>query len=430
MKSARGRQCRQRVTAVIIGGGQAGLATSYELGLRGIEHIVLERGEVANSWRKERWDSLRLLTPNWQTLLPGFAYSGSDPNGFMSKTEVADFISKYANYCNAPVQSNTCVTAVAPANDGGYEIETNRGNWLCQAVVVASGPYNTPLVPAISSALPGKIEQLTPHQYRNPEQLASGGVLVVGAAATGVQIAREIQDSGRQVTLAVGEHLRLPRSYRGQDIQYWMHATGLLDEGYRDVDDLKRVRGLPSPQLVGHPMRVDLDINTLADQGVNIVGRLVGVQGRTAQFSGSLAGLVKMADLKQQRLLRSIDEWIDQCGADVQAKRASTPEPTHVDSPPQLTMPMGGSEIRTVIWATGFRPDYSWLKVPILDRKGRLRHEGGITPAPGLYAMGLPFMRKRKSAFIFGAGDDAIEIATHLSQHVHRQYRSPAVGVA
>jgi putative flavoprotein involved in K+ transport len=422
MKPIDWRRSEQRITAVVIGAGQAGLATSYELGLRGIEHVVLERGEVANSWREERWDSMRLLTPNWQTQLPGLAYTGEEPNGYMSAGEVADFIGAYARFCDAPVQVNTRVTSVA-AVENDFRVTTNRGTWRCSAVVLASGPYNSPLVPAISGTLPKRIEQLTPHQYRHPGQLSAGGVLVVGASATGVQLAREIQDSGHQVTLAVGEHVRLPRCYRGKDIQYWMHATGLLDQGYADVDDIQRVSSLPSPQLIGHPDRVDLDLNTLADQGVTFVGRLVGMQGRIAQFSGSLPNLVRMADLKQQRLLRSIDTWIDKWGAHHQLEPALVPAPTRLKSPPRLTLDLGGREIDTVIWATGFQPDYSWLKVPVLNGKGKLLHNGGITPAAGLYAMGLPFMRKRKSAFIFGAGEDAREIGSHLAAHVRARFR-------
>lgn len=421
----RGRE--RRVTTVIVGGGQAGLATSHELSARGLDHVVLERGEVANSWRRERWDSLRLLTPNWQTALPGFAYNGGDPDGFQSAADIADFLGAYAAFSNAPVHVDTRVASVA-ADEDGYRVQTNRGSWRCHSVVLASGPYNIPRVPDVSSALPGAIKQLTPHQYRNPEQLAAGGVLVVGASATGAQIAAEIQQSGRQVALAVGEHVRLPRRYRGRDIQYWMHATGLLDQRYRDVDDLARVRRLPSPQLSGHPDHVRLDVNALCTQGVTIVGRLVGVRHGAAQFSGSLANVIRLADLKQQRLLRSIDAWIERCGADIYQDPPEVAEPARRVPPSVQALSL--SDIATVIWATGFRPDYSWLQVPILDRKGYLLHDGGVTPAPGIYAMGLPFMRRRKSAFLCGVGDDASDIALHLATDVHARYCSAMIGVS
>jgi putative flavoprotein involved in K+ transport len=286
----------RQVTAVIIGGGQAGLATSHQLTALGIDHVVLERGEVANSWRQERWDSLRLLTPNWQTQLPDFAYAGEDPDGFMTMPDVTAFISDFAHFCRAPVHTHTKVTAV-DVTDTGYCVRTNNGNWSCRAVVLASGPYNIPVVPSLATALPDDIEQVTTHQYRNPDQLKDGGVLVVGASATGLQLAQEIQQSGRQVTLAVGEHVRMPRHYRGRDIQYWMHAVGLLDECIGDMDDVRRVRSLPSPQLIGHPDHLNLDLNSLKDQGVEMVGRLAGIHGRTAQFSGSLANVTKMGVL-------------------------------------------------------------------------------------------------------------------------------------
>jgi putative flavoprotein involved in K+ transport len=429
MNASPGKGRVRWVTAVVIGGGHAGLAVSHCLSARDIDHVVLERGEVANSWRRERWDSLRLLTPNWQSQLPGYHYAGDNPDGFMTMAEVIEFISAYATASAAPVQTHTRVEAVRPCGSG-YRVETTRGSWACLALVVASGAFNDPIIPAIDAALPGSIHRLTPHQYRNPAQLAEGGVLVVGAAATGLQIADEVRRSGRPVTLAVGEHVRMPRRYRGRDIQYWMHATGLLDESYRAVDDISRARRLPSSQLVGTPDRVTLDLNTLARRGVQLVGRLAGIQGSTAQFSGALANAARMADLKLNRLLRTIDDWIEcnmPCGV---MDKSDVPEPTQIETPPRLTMNLSSGEIRTVIWATGFRPDYSWLNVPVLDRKGLIRHEGGVTDCPGLYAMGLPFMRRRKSSFLFGAADDARDISQHLSAFVRTTYRSRQVCVA
>lgn len=422
-------QCRKAVNAistVIIGGGQAGLATSYCLAQRSIDHVVLERGEVANSWRRERWDSLRLLTPNWQSQLPGFGYQGEDPDGFMTMPQVIDFISHYARVSAAPVQSHTAVTAVYPA-DGGYRIETNRGDWQCRALVIASGAFNIPLVPAMNSALPAAVQSLTPHQYRNPQQLADGGVLVVGAAATGLQIADEVQRSGRPVTLAAGEHVRLPRSYRGRDIQFWMQATGMLDECYEQVDDIRRARRLPSAQLIGTPDKSTLDLNSLTTRGVKLVGRLAGIRDGNAQFSGSLANIAKLADLKQERLLRSIDEWIASSDYCNEVAAADYPEATRIDPRADLSINLGSGQIKTVIWATGFRPDYSWLKVPVLNNKGWIRHQGGVTGAPGLYVMGLPFMRRRKSSFMCGAGDDARDISDHLAGWLNRPHRAPAV---
>jgi putative flavoprotein involved in K+ transport len=415
VNGANGSSPVRRVTTVIIGGGHAGLATSCCLSSHGIDHVVLERGEVANSWRRERWDSLRLLTPNWQSRLPGYRYRGDDPNGFMTMPEVIDFIHGYARASAAPVETGTEVRRVSKTDDG-YRVLTNRGHWQCRCLVIASGAFNAPVVPTISSSLPSHIESLTPHQYRNPGQLAQGGVLVVGAASTGLQIADEIQRSGRPVTLAAGEHVRMPRCYRGRDIQYWMDQVGLLDECYEQVDDLRRVRRLPSAQLVGSPARLTLDLNALTAGGTRLVGRVAGIQGSTLQFSGSLGNIAKLADLKLGRLLSTIDEWIADKGGIAAAPER--PQPTRVDQNPHLSMDLASGEIQTVIWCTGFRPDYSWLSLPVFDRKGAILHDGGVCEMPGLYAMGLPFMRRRKSSFMFGAEDDARDICNHLAAYI------------
>jgi putative flavoprotein involved in K+ transport len=410
----------RRVAAVIIGGGQAGLATSHCLSGHSIDHVVLERGEVANSWRHERWDSLRLLTPNWQSRLPGYAYEGHDPGGFMTMPEVIDFITDYARFSSAPVYTQTCVKEVVQSADG-YKVVTDQGDWLCRSLVIASGAFNAPVVPALADALPDHVTSLTPQQYRNPQRLSEGGVMVVGAAATGLQIADEIQRSGRQVTLAAGEHVRMPRSYRGRDIMAWMHDTGVLDECYDQVDDIRRVRGLPSAQLIGTPEKSTLDLNTLTDRGVQLVGRVAGINGKTLQFSGGLANIAKLADLKLGRLLTAFDEWIDTHDLASEVDPAERPAPTRLDSSPRLEVNLESGEIKTVIWATGFRPDYSWLKVPVLDRKGFIKHVGGVADAPGLYVMGLPFMRRRKSSFLFGTEDDARFVAAHLADYVEAE---------
>jgi putative flavoprotein involved in K+ transport len=399
------------VDVVVVGAGHAGLAVSKCLAERGVDHVVLERGEVANSWRHERWDRLRLLTPNWQSRLPGHRYDAADPDGFMTMPEVVDFIATYARRIDAPVCSGTTVSSVRAATNG-YRVVTDRGEWWCAAVVLASGACNGPAIPAVQAALPASVASVTPLDYRNPDQLDAGGVLVVGASATGLQLADEIHRSGRPVTVAVGEHIRLPRTYRGRDIQRWMDAIGVLDERYDAVDDIVRARRVPSPQLVGTTARSNLDLNVLRERGVRLVGRLVGIAGGKAQFSGSLRNHCAMADLKMARLLDRVDAWIERSGSAEAVDHGERPAPTRVDSAPRLDLAL--DEIRSVVWATGYRPDYRWLHVPVLDAKGRIRHDGGVVDAPGLYVMGLPFMRRRKSSFIHGAEDDARELTAHL----------------
>ncbi len=403
-----------RTTTVVIGAGHAGLAMSCCLADCSIDHVVLERGQVANSWRTERWDSLRLLTPNWQSRLPGYGYDGDEPDGFRTMPETIAFIERYCEVIAAPVQTETEVTSVR-SFDGGYEIATSRGDWRCRTVVLATGACNIPRIPAVSELVPKSIATLTPMEYRNPDQLEPGGVLVVGASAPGTQIAAELHASGRPVTVAVGEHIRVPRSYRGKDIEWWMDVAGVLDDRYEEADNLDRARSVPSLQLAGSDDRRTVDLNSLTDVGVKLIGRLAGINNGTGQFSGSLRNQAALSDLKMNRLLDRIDEWATENALDDDVDPPHRFEPTSVEASPPLFLDLGSGEIKTIIWATGFRPDYSWLDVPVFDRKGRIRHDGGVVDAPGLYLMGIPFLRRRKSSLIDGAGDDARDLSAHLA---------------
>jgi putative flavoprotein involved in K+ transport len=403
----------RRTTTVVVGAGHAGLAISRCLAERGIDHVLLERGEVANSWRRERWDSLRLLTPNWQSRLPGFAYDGDDPDGFRTMPETVAYLVRYQRAITAPVEPFTTVTSVS-ATDGGYHVVTDRGDWQCRTVVIASGACNIATVPAFAAAVPAGIATLTPLDYRNPGRIEPGGVLVVGASATGIQLADEIQRSGRPVTLAVGEHVRAPRVYRGRDIQWWMDAAGVLDDRYDEVDDIVRARRVPSLQLVGSRERAILDLNALTGIGVKLVGRLAGIVEGRAQFSGSLRNQCALADLKLARLLERIDEWASLAGLDGEVPPSHRLPPTEVEGSPPLGMDLRKGGIKTIIWATGFRPDHGWLNLPVFDRKGQIRHDGGVVAAPGVYLMGMPFLRRRKSSLIDGAADDARDLSDHL----------------
>jgi putative flavoprotein involved in K+ transport len=379
--------------------------------------VVLERGEVANSWRRERWDSLRLLTPNWQSRLPGYRYEGVDPDGFMTMAEVIEFVTRFARVAEAPVRTQTTVTSVTQV-DAGYHITTDRGEIRCRCLVLASGACNLPSVPVHQQAVPASIEHFTPMDYRNPNQLPGGGVLVVGASATGVQLAHEIHQSGRPVTLSVGEHVRLPRTYRGRDVLWWMDVSGVWNQRYDEIDDITRARGLPSPQLVGTPERATLDLNSLMAAGVALVGRLATVRDGRALFSGGLRNQLALADLKMDRLLDTFDAWVNASPRDVELAAPQRNEPTPEPDSTRLHHHHGNREIRSVVWATGYRPDYRWLHVPVIERNGSLRHDGGVADSPGLYAIGLPFLRRRKSTFIHGAEDDARDLVEHLAGYL------------
>jgi putative flavoprotein involved in K+ transport len=415
------RSAAGTVDTVVVGAGHSGLAMSRVLAEHGVDHVVLERGEVANSWRHERWDSLRLLTPNWQSRLPGYRYEGPDPDGYMTSAEVVDFIDGYAKDGGAPLRTGTTVTAVHERG-GGYVVETDRATWRCRTVVLANGAHGVPVVPEIAERLPRGVRTLTAKEYRNPAGLDLGRVLVVGASATGLQLADEIRRSGRPVTIAVGEHIRMPRRYRGRDIQWWLEAVGILDERYDEVDDLVRARRVPSPQLVGSPERRTLDLNALVEQGVEVVGRLVGLDGNRLQFSGALRNHCAMADLKLDRLLERIDVWATERRVSDIVAPPERFAPTRLEPAPRLALDLAKEPVATVIFATGFRPDYSWLHVPVLDHKGRLKHDGGVVAAPGLYTLGLNFMRRRKSSYMHGAEDDVRDLCAHLVRHL----RGPA----
>ena len=396
-----------------------------------IDHVVLERGEVAHTWLTERWDSLRLLTPNWQSRLPGYRYDGDDPDGYRTLRDVVGFIQDYAKAISAPVKTATTVASVC-ADGAGYLVATNRGGWRCRAVVVASGACNIARVPACAGGVPRSIRSLTSQSYRNPAEVAEGGVLVVGASSSGTQIALELQRSGRAVTLAVGEHIRAPRVYRGRDLEWWMDAAGVLDDRYDEVNDIARARRVPSLQLAGTADRTTVDLNVLAGLGVRLVGRLAGITADgKAQFAGSLRNVCALSDLKMGRLLDRIDEWARVNGLDAEVDAPHRPQPTRVPDDPVLSLDLAASGIRTIVWAVGYRPDFSWLHLPVLDRKGMVEHDGGVVVrSPGVYLMGMPFLRRRKSALIDGAGDDARELSAHLCCHIdgtaRRLGRSPA----
>jgi putative flavoprotein involved in K+ transport len=341
------------------------------------------------------------------TRLPGYAYRRADPDGYLSARQVTAMLADYADASAAPVLTGTTVTSVRAAG-GGYVVRTGQGTWRAPTVVLACGAAAVPAVPSLARLVPDGITSVTPAGYRNPGELPGGGVLVIGASASGIQLADELRRSGRPVTLAVGEHVRMPRTYRGRDILWWLDASGVLDQRYDEVDDLARARNVPSMQLVGSPGRT-VDLNALSSAGVRLAGRLAGIADGVAQFSGSLPNVCALADLKLGRLLNTIDAWAGAAG-----ERFA---PTVVRSAP-LGLDLRSGEIATIVWATGYRPDLSWLDVPVLDRRGRVIHDGGVTACPGLYLIGMPFLRRRKSSLIDGAADDAAELTRHLAGHL------------
>ena len=406
----------QHLTTVVIGAGQAGLAMSHCLSDLGVEHVVFERGQLGQRWRTQSWDSLTLLTPNWMTRLPGFQYDGDDPHGFMSVPDLIALLDRYAAWSGAPVISNTSVLSVAQT-ERRFRVTTDKGTWLADSVVVATGYSDLPAVPAASQNLPASITQIVPANYRRPPQLPPGGVLIVGASSTGVQLANEIQESGRQVTLAVGRHLRLPRRYRGRDILWWLDQLGVLSQPIETVHSIEISRHQPSLQLVGRADRSSLDIGMLRDRGVRLTGRVRAMTGFDVSFADDLIASAAAADLKMAEILTRIDRYIDLVGMPAEDAEPFRPTwPAATGAPERLDLSAEG--ITTVLWATGYRRAYPWLRVPVLDRSGEIMHDGGFTPAFGLYVLGMNFQRRRNSSFIDGVGADACTIADHIARTI------------
>ncbi len=398
---------------LIIGGGQAGLALSHHLTSLGRDHLVLDRGRVAERWRSERWDSLRLLTPNWMTRLPGFAYEGPDQDGFMTAGEVVGFFQGYADSFDAPVREFTTVQRVASCGDL-FVVETEDGPFLSRNVVIATGWCDVDAVPATAADVSIRINQFVPSRYKNPSDLPAGGVLVVGASATGVQLAQELQLSGRPVTLAVGTHTRMPRSYRGMDSYWWLDLLGSLDRTIDDVGDRVAARREPSLQLVGSPEGATLDLATLQSIGVRLTGRLQAIDGGRATFASNVNAVIADTDRRMHRVLDRIDDAIHRLS--LGREMLAPDRPGHVAPVASTdTLDLHAQGITSIVWATGFRRQYDWIDLPIIDRRGEISQYRGITPMPGAYVLGQRFQHYRNSNFIDGVGRDALAVAEHIT---------------
>ena len=417
-----------RVETLIIGAGQAGLALSRHLTSLGSEHLVVDRGRVAERWRTQRWDSFRLLTPNWQLRLPGHAYAGSDPDGFLTREQIVGFFDRYAESFDAPVRTGVTVHRVRPVNGAAQEwiVETSAERFVAANVVVATGYHDLPRIPLpCSRALSIDVAQYHTSDYRHPKQLPSGGVLVVGAGPSGQQIADELALAGRTVVIAVGRHRVLPRRYRGRDAHWWMEQMGAFDRTIDNLPDPQAVRSAPAFVLAGE--RRDLNLRRLAKHGVLPVGRMAGALGSTVWFHDDLAANVAAADDNVRRFREAVDAFIARTGIDAAAPEAPLPS----DAPWALTAPrllhLGHTGISAVIWATGHRRHYSWIDAPVFDAAGEPVQRRGVTDAPGLFFLGLRWMYRRSSDTIHGVGADAAHLAGLIARHP-RSVESTLIG--
>ncbi|MGZ4503754.1 MAG: flavin-containing monooxygenase [Nocardioidaceae bacterium] len=404
------------IDTVVIGAGHAGLAVSNLLGQVGRDHVVLDRGRIGERWRSERWDSLRLLTPRWLTRLPGWSYDGPGQEGFMPAQELVQHLERYADATDSPLELGSAVREVTRWRDG-YRVVTDTSTWEAAHVVVATGTSGRPHVPATTERLGAETRLLTSAEYRNPDQLPSDGVLVVGASASGTQIADELARSGRRVVLAVGRHARMPRRYRGLDIFWWLEQTGRLARSIDDVADPDEARREPSLQLAGRepadPRGPDVGLAGLQAAGVELAGRLDQVDRHQVTLRDDLATTTQYADLRMHRFLDVVDAYVEAAGLATEVDPPERPAPVDVRrTPGRLDLRAEG--IGTVVLATGFQPHHPWLRVPVVDAGGRIQQVRGVTPAPGLYVVGQRFQHRRDATFIDGARHDALDVVSHL----------------
>lgn len=414
----------ERVETVIIGGGHAGLTMSYSLRQLGLEHVILERGHVGERWRSERWDSFCFQFPNWTIELPGYKYHCDDPDAFAPGHEVVRFLNDYAAFINAPVRCRVAVTSLEQGSrTGGYVIRTESGAIEAANVIIATGPFQRPAIPSNSAQVPPKLFQIHTSKYRNPGQLPSGAVLVVGSGSSGYQIAEELMESERQVYLSVGRHRRVPRRYRGRDHSWWSSTMGILDQ---TVDSLPspEAKNVPLPLLTPAHGGHDVDLRRMAAEGVTLLGHLQSVAANKLIIAPDLQESLARGDVWFTDYKKSVDDYVAKTGMDVPTESQpvdTVAEPKEVSNP-ILELDLKAAGIRSIVWATGFRNDFGWVKLPIFDDTGEPVHRRGVTRLPGVYFLGLRWLYKRKSPFLVMAGpaEDAAYLANHIKTRGQR----------
>jgi len=416
----------EQIEAVVIGGGQAGIAASEHLGQRGVPHVVLERGRIAERWRSGRWDSLVANGPAWHDRFPGLEFTRTGPDGFPPKEEVADYFVAYAEKIGAPVRCGVEVTEVRrEPGHAGFRIETSDGAIEANYVIVATGPFQKPIIPPVVPSEAG-VHQLHSATYRNPDQLPAGGVLVVGAGASGAQIAEELMRAGRDVYLSVGPHNRYPRRYRERDYCWWLGVLGRWDIEAPEPNT-EHVTIAVSGAYGGRTV----DFRRLAAEGMTLVGMTEGYRDGAMTFASDLADNLAGGDAAYLSELDQADAYIAARGLDLPEEpeaRTILPDPDCVTEP-LLSLDLKAAGIGTVLWATGYGVDYSWLKVEAFDDKGRPAHRRGVSTEPGVYFLGLPWLSRRGSSFIWGVWHDAMYVADHITTHrSYMDYHAAASG--
>lgn len=401
-------------SVVIVGGGQAGLSLAYCLKQRGIDHLVLEKHDPVHTWRDQRWDTFCLVTPNWQCKLPGWEYTGDDPHGFMRKDEIVAYVQGFVRHVDARVLSDVTVQRVARREQGGFSIATTNGDFTAEHVVVASGGYHLPIIPRMAERLPAQIVQIHSEQYRNPQSLPAGEVLVVGNGQSGAQIAEDLHLAGRQVVLATGSAPRCARFYRGKDVVDWLADMGYYDMPVTDHPLREGVRDNTNHYVTGRDGGRDIDLRRFAAEGMELYGLLQGLEGTTLKFRPDLRANLDHADHVYNGINASIDKYIERNGID--APPPSVYEPVWQPDAERDSLDLTEAGITSVIWCIGFQPDFGWLEAPVFTGRGQPVHLRGVTAVEGLYFLGLPWLHTWGSGRFSGVAKDAAFVADHIVQ--------------
>jgi putative flavoprotein involved in K+ transport len=410
------------VAVAVVGAGQAGLSISYHLKARGIEHLVFEKDRALHVWRDRRWDSFCLVTPNWQCDLPGYPYRGRDPHGFMVKDEIVEYLDGFARAVEAPLREGVEVERVSPRAEGGFDVRTSQGTYRAEIVVAASGGYHEPIVPRLAERLPKSIVQLHSEQYRNPQSLPDGAVLVVGAGQSGAQIAEDLHLAGRRVLLAVGGAPRCARFYRGRDVVAWLHDMGYYDMPVEHHPLREGVRDNTNHYVTGRDGGRDIDLRKFALEGMELYGALKGFDGERLHFEQDLGGCLDKADRTYNGINAGIDAYI--ADARIDAPPPSVYEPVWTPEAERGSLALHGSGVAAILWCIGFRPDFRWLDAPAFNGAGQPKHARGVTGCDGVYFLGLPWLHTWGSGRFSAVGRDALHLVDHIEQRLRAE--SPA----
>ncbi len=401
---------------LVVGGGQAALSISYYLKARGIDHLLFEKNRRGHAWATERWDNFCLVTPNWQCQLPGFPYPGNDPFGFMKKDEILGYLNAYIDLVQPPLKEGVAVTALTRRDDGRFLVETTDGAYTADQVVVAVGGYHIPNIPRAGERLPSPIVQVHSSRYRSAAALPPGAVLVVGSGQSGCQIAEDLHLEGRKVHLATGSAPRAPRQYRGRDVVEWQHDMGHYDMPVDQHPQGEKVRGKANHYMTGRDGGREIDLRKFALQGMKLHGRLKGIDGGHVSFADDLAANLDAADATYVRIREGVDAYIAAKG--IEAPVEPPYVPCWQPDDPGLDLDLAAENVTSVIWATGFRSDFSWLGMPCFDGRGYPTHKRGVSAVPGLYFLGLPWLYTWGSGRFSGIARDAGFVADRITERM------------